>query len=102
MGTRIAVGADILISENMGDGAHQRAQGTPPSHRVAVGAVSLHLPLTDSERAICKRMHVDEATYVESKARRKSGRDPLSDSPLGGKISNAPVGPRGAGAFEQR
>jgi hypothetical protein len=68
-------------------GAPRRvAQGNSRPSAIAVAVTSIHLPLTADERAICAKMHVSEAEYVKSKARRRRGGNPLEGSALGQKV----------------
>ena len=56
--------------------------------------------LTYEQAEICTRLRVSEAEFLEAQARRRAGKDPLSDTILGGggKRSVA-TGPSGTGGF---
>jgi hypothetical protein len=81
------------------------SRSTASGQAVAVGPISLHLPLTQDEKAICARMHCRESEFIAARARMRAGKDPLSNTSLGMKIDGAAnAGPRGhgGGGFRER
>lgn len=82
---------DVPSTNSRQIGTRRRAENS--SHtKVAVNFADFPL-LTRQQAEICTRLHCTQSEFLEAQARRRAGKDPLSDTPLGngGKVERGSV-----------